>query len=76
MVQQSDIPLHVWGYMDMRLPAERRNLTHTVDCAKRGKPVFSPAQAGKPTVREAQGSAGKRVVEKANADPVMGMDRG
>ena len=31
-----------WEYMDVRLSAERRNLTCTVDYAKRGKPILSP----------------------------------
>lgn len=44
--------------MDTGLPAERRNLTHTVVYAERGKPVFSPMNIGKPTVRGAYGKCG------------------
>ena len=31
-----------WEYMDVRLAAERQNLTYTVDYVERGKPILSP----------------------------------
>ena len=57
-VTQSDAPFHDGGTWTTRLPAERRNLTRTVNYVKRGKPVFSPAKAGKQTARKAHGKCG------------------
>lgn len=51
-VTQSDAPFHDGGTWTTRLPAERRNLTRTVNYVKRGKPVFSPAKSRKADRKE------------------------